>query len=514
MYRPVTKREQLHREYTFLGTTQSLCPECLQVVPAKIIARGQRVYFRKRCPEHGEREDFVCSQRSWYDRTDVSLPARLPQRWMTKAERGCPYDCGLCPDHEQHTCIGLVEITTQCNLQCPMCFAVSGPGGQHLRLDECLRAIDRLVASEGHADVLQLSGGEPTLHPQLIQLIDEALARPIDYVMINTNGIRIARDATLVEQLASRREQLEIYLQWDGGDHQRQLELRGSDLRDTKRQALERLAAADINVTLVATLQGPLPSGSYRELLNEALRYPNITGLSLQPATYSGRHVLPETLEQRVTFPDVIDGLATESNGQLEAKDFAPLPCGHPNCHQIMLALRRGQRLLPLTRFVRLEQNLDLLANGISFTRDQGRKLIEQFLARQAGCGADCGCGSAASFADVNPTTPSAQFPVAHHGGAAESSTDGEWPARLVRLTVDEQSWATDFLARVLRGEAGARDMLRITITNFLDPYNFDVRRLMKCCTHHVLPSGHVIPFCAYNTLYRNGHLPLPPIAE
>src|SRR5215510_14782080 len=111
------------RNYTFLGTTRSLCPACRRLVDAKIITRGQRVYFRKQCPEHGTIEDFICSDVSQYDRQEFSQPARLPLVFGTKSERGCPYDCGLCPEHEQHTCIALVEITTNCNLRCPMCFA-------------------------------------------------------------------------------------------------------------------------------------------------------------------------------------------------------------------------------------------------------------------------------------------------------------------------------------------------------------------------------------------------------
>src|SRR3954449_8361723 len=111
------------RDHTFLGTTQSLCPDCLALVPAKIIARGKRVYFRKRCPTHGVREDFVCSDVGRYDRMEFSLPGKVPPHYGTAPDRGCPFDCGLCTEHEQHTCVGLVEVTSSCNLRCPMCYA-------------------------------------------------------------------------------------------------------------------------------------------------------------------------------------------------------------------------------------------------------------------------------------------------------------------------------------------------------------------------------------------------------
>jgi uncharacterized radical SAM superfamily Fe-S cluster-containing enzyme len=146
------------RDYTFLGTTQSLCPICRRLVPAKIIVRQGRVYFRKQCPEHGTIEDFVCSDVSYYDRHEYSQPARLPRAYGVEPNKGCPYDCGLCTEHEQHTCIALVEITSNCNLKCPMCFAESGPGGKHIDFDTYTRMVDRYVFLEGIADVLQLSG--------------------------------------------------------------------------------------------------------------------------------------------------------------------------------------------------------------------------------------------------------------------------------------------------------------------------------------------------------------------
>jgi uncharacterized radical SAM superfamily Fe-S cluster-containing enzyme len=191
------------RDHAFLGTTQSLCPECLTLVPAKIIVRANRVYFRKRCPTHGVREDFICSDASFYDRMEYNVPGKMP-RFGVEPDRGCPYDCGLCTEHEQHTCLGLLEITANCNLTCPMCFAASGPGGAHLSVADCRRAIDRLVQAEGRPEVLQLSGGEPTIHPDFLEILDYGLSQPIDVVMINTNGVRLAHDIDLVRALAER----------------------------------------------------------------------------------------------------------------------------------------------------------------------------------------------------------------------------------------------------------------------------------------------------------------------
>lgn len=488
-----------HRDYTYLGLTQSLCPECYRVVPAKIVSRAGRVYFRKKCPTHGDREDFICSDVSRYDLTSTSLPAKLPRQVFAKSEQGCPFDCGLCEEHEQHTCIGVIEITDSCNLTCPMCYAASAPGQKHKSLEEVQRAIDRLVAAEGRAEVAQLSGGEPTIHPQFVEILDYALSQPIDYVMVNTNGLRLANDQELIDVLAARRERVEVYFQLDDLDDDVLTQLRGqAGLLDKKLRALERLEQAGLNVTLVATLQGGVNAAAPARLLEFARTRPFITGLSFQPATYSGRHVLPEQLESRVTFPDVVDALCAAPHSEFRQADFMPLPCAHPNCHWISLAARHGGQLWPLSQVVDAETNRDLLANGISFTREGSQKLVAQLLSRLA-CG-ESGC--------CTPVTSDKLVEVGQI--CCEPTTKLPVLPALQQPVDNAATVVLGLLASALEGKASARDLLRITITSFLDVYNFDVRRVMKCCTHHVLPSGHIIPFCAYNVLYRDGKVPLP----
>ena len=380
------------RDHTFLGTTQSLCPDCLVLVPAKIIVRRDRVYFRKHCPTHGVWEDYVCSDVSQYDRLEYTVPGKMPL-FGVDPQRGCPWDCGLCTEHEQHTCVGVAEITSSCNLTCPMCYAHSGPGGKHWSYDECTAAIDRLVETEGRPEVLQLSGGEPTIHPQFLEVIDYACRQPIDVVMINTNGVRFAHDRPLVQALAQYRQRLEVYFQFDGFNDDINRRLRGEPLLEIKLKALENLASAGIRVTLVTTLQPHVNLDQVGRIVQFGLERPWITGVSLQPATYSGRFVLPKELEQRVTFPDVIRALVEQTDGLFRTDDFMPLPCAHPNCHSLAYVYRSPQGPVPLTRIIDARQNADLLANGILFTRPRARQLIEQYLARiGAGCcgGASC----------------------------------------------------------------------------------------------------------------------------
>lgn len=481
------------RDYTFLGITQSLCPECLAVVPAKIVVRENRVYFRKTCPTHGVREDFVCSDARHYDQLAYSTPGKVPREVGVEPDRGCPLDCGLCTEHEQHTCIGLVELTESCNLKCPLCYSSSGPGGRHLSYEECVAAIERLIEVEGRPEVVQLSGGEPTIHPEFDRILEYACGRPIDIVMVNTNGVRIAHDPALIERLTQFRKRIEVYLQFDGLTDETYRALRGEPLVETKLKAVEKLGQAGIRTILVTTLQSGVNEKEIGAIVKFGLDRSWITGVSFQPATYSGRTELPESLEKRITFPDVIQAIAAQSDGTFCVDDFLPLPCAHPNCHQLTYAYRSQGRIVPLVRFINALENLDLLANGITFTRPRARALIERYLSRVMCC-ADGGCGNGL-VSLLAPTAPLAPDIPSDNGA-------------------DIQSAAKEFFVRALQEQLDPEDVFRITITSFLDPYNFDVRRVMKCCVHNILPSGHVVPFCAYNTLYRPGIVPLPPLTR
>jgi uncharacterized radical SAM superfamily Fe-S cluster-containing enzyme len=460
------------RDYVFLGTTRSLCPACRRVVDAKIVSRQGRVYFRKRCPEHGEIEDFVCSDVAYFDRHEFSQPARVPKAYGTRSDRGCPHDCGLCPEHEQHTCIGLIEITSNCNLKCPMCFAESGPGGVNIDFATYTSMVDRFVALEGIADVLQLSGGEPTLHPDLVEMVRYAYEQPIQAVMINTNGIRLAKDAALLEALAPMRDRLEIYLQFDGFDAATHTTLRGEELLDVKLAALEALREHDIRCTLVCTVDHNTNLHETGAILRFGLERPIVRGVSYQLATYCGRHLDPQDLERRATMPDLVKALVEQTSPLVAETDFYPLPCAHPNCHMMCYLYRGGERPVPINRMIDVRKHMDLVANSVIYTPARARQLVSRYLESAGGCG--CGPGGC---------------------GPADPSLD-------------------EFLVKALTEKLNGSEVFRITLTSFLDAHTFDTRQVMKCCLAHILPEGHVVPFCAYNTLYRDGHFSLPPLAD
>src|SRR3954467_6829421 len=280
------------RPYVFWGQTQSLCEVCLALVPAKIEIVGDEVWYEKRCRQHGVQSTLLSTDAAyWRLCKDYIQPGDKPLAFQNKTEYGCPYDCGLCPDHEQHSCLALIEINEHCNLTCPVCFADSSPScGKHLPLATIERMVDALVASEGEPDLVQLSGGEPTLHPEFFEVLDIVRSRPVKHVMINTNGVRIAQEPDFVARLAEHQRGLEVYLQFDSRKREALMGLRGADLRRVRQEALENLERHNLSTTLVVTVKRGVNDDEIGDIVRHALEWRCVRGITFQPVQDAGRN--------------------------------------------------------------------------------------------------------------------------------------------------------------------------------------------------------------------------------
>ena len=241
------------KDYSFYGQTTSLCETCLRLVPAKIVIEGDDVFYLKRCREHGAQKTLIATDAAYFKSCKEFIkPGDLPLKHQSRTQYGCPYDCGLCPDHEQHSCLALIEVNDACNLTCPVCFAESGQARTEQKsLAEIDSMLETLVESEGFPDLVQISGGEPTIHPDIVQILKLAKSKPIRHIMLNTNGIRIARDKAFVEELSRLKPGFEVYLQFDSMKREALENIRGADLRKVREQALANLEEAGISTTLV-----------------------------------------------------------------------------------------------------------------------------------------------------------------------------------------------------------------------------------------------------------------------
>jgi len=252
-------------------------------IPARVVEQDGRILLDKQCPAHGRQVELLEEDASWYHRRlDFDQPGTDSLR-QTPVRDGCPFDCGLCPEHEQHSCIGLVEVTGACDLVCPTCYAAAG-SGPPVPHAEVSRAVDAFVAAEGgEAEILQVSGGEPTTHPEIVEILRDARRRPLRYLMLNTNGLRLASDEHFADQLAKLDGRFEVYLQLDSLRGESSRALRGADLLERKLLAVRRLAEREIPVTLVATVAAGVNDGDLGDLLAFGLETPGVRGLNLQP---------------------------------------------------------------------------------------------------------------------------------------------------------------------------------------------------------------------------------------
>jgi uncharacterized radical SAM superfamily Fe-S cluster-containing enzyme len=341
-----------------LKQTRTLCPSCLEPKDGLTFALDGKVYLERSCAEHGDTVALVAGSRDQY--------------WLRDEVAHPPPDadacCGTGPQHR--SCIALLELTDACNLSCEACYAQS-PAGRHHSLDELLGRLDAFLDARGPLDVLQLSGGEPTIHPDFLRILDEVKERPIQHVMVNTNGLRLAQDPELAGELKKRMPRLELYLQMDGLDEASHVALRGRELLDIKRAAIDAIIENDLPTTLVCTVAAGVNEHELGELLRLGLNIPTLRGISYQPATYAGRYNLDAATLERMTVAEVVERIETQTEGLLRADDFKPLPCSDPNCCSFTFAVRQptGQAIAA-TRLVDYAQVESQLADRIVFTPD------------------------------------------------------------------------------------------------------------------------------------------------
>ncbi len=449
------------RPYLFYELTNSICSICLRKVEAKVVIENGRVYLHKHCPQHRTQKVLISTDAEYYKLTRNYLkPGQLPRRFNTPVRYGCPYDCGLCSDHEQHGCLTLVEITDGCNLTCPVCYAESSPARmKHRSLEQIAFMLDCAVRNEGEPDIVQISGGEPTIHPDFFTVLDMAKARPIKHLMVNTNGIRIAQDEEFARRLAEYMPGFEIYLQFDSLEDEPLRVLRGADLGGIRRRALEHLNKYNISTNLVVTLQKGLNDGEIGRMIDFALQQPCVRGITFQPVQVAGRLDTFDPEHDRLTLAEVRQNILSQSD-VFRPQDIIPVPC-HPDCLAMGYALKMGGEVIPLTGLIDPDFLLNSEGSTIVYEQHPGLRehLIKLFSTSHSPL------SSALSLKQLLCCLPLVDAPE----------------------------------------DIGYDNIFRVIIMQFLDPHNFDVRSVKRSCVHIVHPDGRVIPFDTYNIFYRDG---------
>jgi len=440
-------------------TTTSLCPTCLARISADVFERDGEVWMDKECPDHGPFSALLASDARHYYVADPNV----------SSSGSCCGSGGHCGDQvANHSCNMLIEITQRCNLACPTCYAGSSPErDEFLSLGAFAELLDGLLAKgKGDADLIQLSGGEPTIHPEFFAILDHTLALGIRQVYVNTNGIKLA-DARFAEQLAARGERVSVYLQFDGFKRSTLELLRGrGELLETKLRAADHCEAFGINTVPVMTLTPGVNDDELGALVRFASGRPrSIRKVMIQPAMYSGRYDNPR-LVRRITVADVARLVAAQTDGLFSEDDFTPIPCSDPNCFSMAVALRGPDGLVPVSRY---------LPRYATWADAANRGLI-------------------AAVADTfdAPGGLSGLIQGVFASGALES------------LGEDEVDRLLDLVAALPTGNRDTWDgLFAIGVKPFMDAHTYDQDRIDKCCVHIIARDGTPVSFCEYNAINR-----------
>lgn len=463
-----------------LGITHSVCETCRAIVPAKIVVRDGDVFFIKHCPEHGPSTSRVRADADDYLHALRQVkPAWVPQDFRGDATAPCPEGCGFCSRHEQHLCMPIVEITTRCDLACPVCLVDAG-GPWDMTREELARILDNLIAAERQIDVLNFSGGEPLVHPELLALVDLALARPeIVRVSVSTNGLTLLRRPELVEELRARN--VVVSLQLDGFRDDVYEFLRGRPLLAEKQRILEMLRTSGISTSLTMTVAGGVNDDQIPAMLDLFFSEPHLVSLMFQPLARAGRAQDLDHQATQPTIPEIVHRIASSGRPDVRARDFQPLPCSHPLCFSLAYYLvLDGGGVVSLDRLMETPRWLDILSNRTVFG------LEEDEHARMKDMVYDLWSGQPSQSGDRALCPCTADRVMKTLRGILDTMAAGRFDPRRA-FTATE------------------RRVKSIFIHAFQDAGTFDLARVRRCCNGYPQLDGTLTPACVHNVRRRHG---------
>lgn len=481
--------------------TESVCPVCLKKVNADIVAYGDEVYMQKTCQEHGFFKTLIWKGAPDYESWENQKMPSVQKNPAMQVEKGCPYDCGLCPEHRQHTCCVLLEVTNRCNLNCPVCFARAGEGDEvkEPSLEEIGEWYDSMMACGGPFNI-QLSGGEPSVRDDLEDIIRLGKEKGFTFFQLNTNGIRLAKEADYAARLKAAGLNC-VFLQFDGMRENAYEILRGRKMLDIKKQAIENCKKANLGVVLVPVIAKGVNEDQVGEILEFALKQmPAVRGVHFQPLSFFGRYE-PGKEKDRFTLPQLLQAIEAQTGGKMKIGDFTPAGAENAYCS---------------------------FSGNFMKTEDGHLRPWNQ--------SAGCGCGAPVEeIPDAGESAKKAQQFVARRWAASEEESccccaepEPEEESCCCCGEPEEESCCCcgepepEEESCCCCGESGDSydtssldaflkrvDQYTLAVSSmaFMDAWNLDLERLRDCYIHVVARKNNIrlIPFCAYNLTAIDG---------
>jgi len=456
-----------NRPCTYLGTAQGMCRGCGSLVPCRLLEAGGAVYQERICPKCGTARALIAEGLEWYLRA-TSNPCALkpPSSRPSPVRLGCPRDCGPCSFHASGCTLPVFSVTNVCNMRCPICFTYNRPDRKYFMTRAELRQIlDGVLEHSGPVDLVNVTGGEPTLHPELISLLQECQRPRIGRVTINSNGLRLAEDPDLCKALAD----LGVYviLSLHTLRPERSMTIHGRDVVEAKLRALENLERAGVGTTLLNVLMGGVNEDELGAVITLAGAHPNVRSVTVQTMTYTGQAGGSFDPRNRVPLDAAARLVEEGTGGAMRREHFFPHPSAHPLCYSVAYFLRDGARWRSLTDFLDVETLKDLLAGGY----------LPKLEDLSAGC-----------------------FQEAVDRLWAEGG-DEALLKRIKELLAE--LFPAGGLTPFERQRVAEQSVLTVYLHAHMDEDTLDLGRLAACPDQVPCADGRLVPACAYNLFYR-----------
>lgn len=467
-----------------LHQTTSLCKVCKNALPADVVADAAgEVWMQKTCVEHGSQRVRLSTSAEWYQRTRAMQQRRVSPRIVKRpVDHGCPFDCGPCTNHTQRVRLPVVTITSACNLDCPICYVHNkNHGAFHMGVDDFARILEQLQADHGgELDIVNLTGGEPTVHPHFLEFLAMARQAGVHRVTICTNGIRLAKDEGLVEQIAELGGR--VALSFDTFETEADELLQGARLLGIKLTCLEHLEKYGVDTTLIPVMTRGVNDQEIGKILEFALGKPNIRHIEVHTMTFTGQSGVTFPRSGRISMLEVLECIEATTAGLLRVDDFVPSPCAHPLCYQIayLLVDPEGGTPIPFTRFM---------------TKDE----------------------LYAALSDRLYLEPTAKLEHALRESIDRlwvfGGPDSERALHLLKRLLGLMFPSNQPLSHAEALRVAEQAVKAVYVHSHMDEETFDTERAADCCDSNCYADGSTIPVCNYNVLYREkeAHFKLTP---
>ncbi len=453
---------------TYFDTVRGMCRSCRRIVPARITFRDDRVYQQSICSQCGPGRNTLISinKEDYLFRLGQGMPDESPVPGAQPSRHGCPFDCGPCRMHASRCRLPVFSITNACNMHCRHCFTYNRPDKLYfISEDEMLRTLDTMLqAAGGHVDLVNITGGEPTLHPELLNMLDRCKRPEIGRITMNSNGIRLAQDKALCAALAERN--VCVVLSVNGFDDETLRFFHDTPtIGEIKRQAIDNLTEAGCRMTLLNVLARGVNEVFSGQLLDMMLDNDLILNLNFQTLTYTGQGGGRLSEPQQIPADEAAMIIAAHSKGRLKAEDFQPRPDAHFLCYRNCWLLKHDDELMPFRRFASENELSKLGHGGYLLHAGESSQIFRAVIDRLYAEGRDEEC---------------------------------RFFRRILNELYPEQT-----IGEFERQKRAEKFVRSIYIHAHMDEDNFDASRVCGCPDQVPTPEGKMIPACAYNLFYR-----------